>query len=584
MPVQQRSRPTRPRRRILLLLALVAMAGLCWLLLTGLMAKREIDAAQHNVDQLKSSIAAADLPHASQQARQVSRHALRAHQLTTGPAWWLAAQLPWMGGPVVSVRGCAAQLDSLSTGVLEPLIGVIGGLTLDSLVQHGTVQLQPLVKAAPVVATAEQNLALTSAAVSDLPDTTWLAPVNRARRSFQSTLAKLQAQLDSVQRATATLPKMLGEDHKRRYFVGLENEAESRGLGGIPGAFVILTADHGRIAFERFSSDKTLERVRTALDLGSEYQQRYGPADPANTYPNSTISPDFTDAARIWAAMWQRYSGEPIDGAIAVDPTAISYLLTVTGPAIMPGGERVTGDNVVAMSQQTLYDRFPNTAERKSFLVNMAAAIAHRLVAVPGSPELIRASLRAAEQRRLLVWSADPAIEQQLRSTSFGGTLNAGLRPFAGFTTVNATGGKLDYYLKRSMSYQRVTCGNEVTSTATFTLVNAVDPGPLPAYVTLRSDKPRYRTAPGDNKVLVSYYGTPGSAISSVTVDGRLTIVAPGVEKGLTVFTLPIELKRGSQHSITVTAKEPPRAGSVQILRQPAVSPLVVAVQEQNCG
>jgi Protein of unknown function (DUF4012) len=571
------------RRLGWLLFALVLLVGAAWLVGTGLLAKRQVDAAQHNVEQLKASVDAGDIEQASRQAQLLAGHAHRAHRLTTGPSWWLAAQLPWLGRPAVAVRGDANQLDELSAHVLTPLVGVAGQLTAGTLFDNGTVQLPPLMRSIPVIGTARQHLAITSAQVHALPTNTWLGPVNRGTAKFQTQVGTLTNQLESVQRATTLLPQLLGADRPQRYFVGLENEAESRGLGGIPGAFVILTTDRGKIRFERFESDTALDKVRTNLHLGSEYSQRYGSADPANTYANSTISPDFTDAARIWAAMWQRATGERIDGAIAIDPTTISYLLAVTGPATTSGGERITADNVVPLTQKTLYQRFPDTERRKAFLIDIASGISRRLLAAHASPALIKAAMKGSTQRRLLLWSADPALEAQLRTTSLGGVLDAGQQPFVGFTTVNAAGGKLDYYLHRSLTYQR-SCDSGVRSTATFTLKNQVPGGRLPSYVTLRADRPSYRTRPGDNKVLVNYYVTPGSTITGVAVDGRPTVVAPSTEHGLVVFTVAMELPAGSTRVLTVTADEPRRSGAVQVLKQPGVIAESVRMSVQGCG
>jgi hypothetical protein len=303
-----------------------------------------------------------------------------------------------------------------------------------------------------------------------------------------------------------------------------------------------------------------------------------------NTYSNSTISPDFSDAARIWAAMWQKYSGQRIDGALAIDPTAISYLLRVTGPATLPDASLVGATEVVSLTQQTIYRTHPDKAARKAYLLDIARAISVRLLSVRGSTGLVRAVVRATDERRLVAWSADPAVQQRLVAASVSGTLEAGTGYFAGFSTVNATGGKLDYYLTRSMSYSRQGCGAGSTSTSTFTLANEVLAGPLPTYVTLRLDAPRYPTRPGDNKVLVSYYGTPGSQIGSVTVDGRPVVVVPAAEHGLTVLTVPVELARGSRHSVPVPATDPARSNDTRILRQPAVHPVSVTTRLPDCA
>ena len=572
-----------PRYALATVIGLV-LAGLVWLAVTAALARRHAQAGEQAADRLRVAVSEADLPAARNAAAALSAHARTAHRLTSGPAWWVGARLPWLGRPARSVSGCAAEFDRLTATVLTPLVGLAETLPPGGLVDRGTVRLQPLVDAAPVLRQAELRVRAGVRQVDRLPGRTWLAPADRSRASLRAHLVALEAQVRPVSELVGVLPDLLGRNGAKRYFVGLENEAESRGVGGIPGAFAILTVDGGKLRFDRFESDTTLSKVRTDLDLGEEYHRRYRAADPVNTYSNSTISPDFSEAARIWAAMWLKHSGQRIDGAVAIDPTAISYLLRVAGPATLADGRSVTGAEVVSLTQQAMYRTHPDKAARKAYLLDIARAISVRLLSVRGSTELVRAAARAAEERRLVAWSADPAIQRRLVDAAVAGTLEAGTGYVAGFSTVNATGGKLDYYLTRSMSYTRQGCGAGSTSTATFTLANEVPAGPLPDYVTLRLDAPRHPTRPGDNKVLLSYYGTPGSRIDSVSVDGRPVMVLPSSEHGLTVLTLPLELARGSRHTVTVTATEPARSDETRILRQPAVNPVSVTTRLPECG
>ncbi len=63
---------------------------------------------------------------------------------------------------------------------------------------------------------------------------------------------------------------------------------------------------------------------------------------------------------------------------------------------------------------------------------------------------------RAADERRLLVWSANPdlqtvleahrAVRRRCRTTS---------APYAGLTIINEGGNKLDYYLDRALTWHR---------------------------------------------------------------------------------------------------------------------------------
>ncbi len=388
---------------------------------------------------------------------------------------------------------------------------------------------------------------------------------------------------------------MLGQHGVQRYFVALQNNAESRGLGGLPGAFAILQADHGTVTFSGFYDDSALAGVKAQVDLGADFDHRYAQDDPYGLYVNSNVSPDFRDAAQIWAAMWQRKTGQRVDGAIALDPTALSYFLAATGPATLPGGEQVGSDNVVRLTESDVYARFPTNpssaeasnaanAARKAFLINVAKAVEGRLLTGGNTRQLLDAASRASGERRLLVWSADPAVQQRIEQTNLAGTLAADGHPYAGFTVLNAAGSKLDYYLDRSMTYERAGCGASRRVAATFTLTNSAPRSGLPAYVTSRGDHAPAGAKPGDNRLLVSYYATPGATIDAVTLDGVRQNVEPTTEKGLVVLTVDVELPAGASRTVSVTAEEPAAPGPVTVLRQPLVRPMTVTEKSISCS
>ena len=146
-----------------------------------------------------------------------------------------------------------------------------------------------------------------------------------------------------------------------------------------------MVANKGKISFERFESDTVLGRVRRVWISGPEYRARYGRGRAVGHLPELHHQSRLLRAGRIWAAMWQKYSGERIDGAVALDPTAMAYLLKVTGPASLADGQQVSAGNVVALTQQTLYSKYPDTAQRKAYLIAIAQAISKRLITAHGS-------------------------------------------------------------------------------------------------------------------------------------------------------------------------------------------------------
>jgi hypothetical protein len=132
------------------------------------------------------------------------------------------------------------------------------------------------------------------------------------------------------------------------------------------------------------------------------------------------------------------------------------------------------------------------------------------------------------------------------------------------------------------MTYERSQCNATSQATATFTLTNR-PPANLPPYVTLRADDPSSRTNPGDNLLLVTYYGTASARILDVQVDGHPVTVATGREKGLIAATLQLEMPAGASRTITIRLLEPASTTAVQVLRQPLVRPLEVELRGPTC-
>ena len=44
------------------------------------------------------------------------------------------------------------------------------------------------------------------------------------------------------------------------------------------------------------------------------------------------LTPDFPTAAATAQAMWERKTGQRVDGVISMDPVALGYVLDATGP------------------------------------------------------------------------------------------------------------------------------------------------------------------------------------------------------------------------------------------------------------
>jgi hypothetical protein len=109
-------------------------------------------------------------------------------------------------------------------------------------------------------------------------------------------------------------------------------------------------------------------------------------------------------------------------------------------------------------------------------------------------------------------------------------------------------------------------------------------PAGLPPYVTARSDDRGYPIKPGDNRLAVSYLATQGAEMDDVTVAGRPSTAGVGVERGHPVFTVDVELPRGTSRTIVMHLTEPAGTGAPIVLRQPLVRPLDVTLSDAVCS
>ncbi|MFJ8076241.1 DUF4012 domain-containing protein [Streptomyces sp. NPDC096176] len=577
----------RPALTLMCAAAGMILAGAAWIVVTGMLARQELLAAQRSLDSLRHH-AAAGAPAADaapvtrtpeDAVHQAATHAARAHRLTTGPAWYPAAHMPVLGGPVRTVRGAAEAADRLTRDVLSPLAGTAGELVAGAGEDGGHLDLSALRRAGPALLEASRSASDVRNEVAGLPRRTWLPAVDRARARLAKQLDRIVPATVDAAAAARVMPSMLGENGPRRYLVVFENTAEARGTGGLPGAFAILTADRGRLGFERFGNDTELSNLRAPVDLGAEYAALYGRHAPTRVWENSNVSPHFPYAARIWTTMWRERMGQKLDGAFALDPSALAGLLIAAGPARLPGGTSITAGNVVDLTERTSYAAYPDTVERKRFFLDVARATSEVLLESADDPtrrSALFAALRGQlREGRVKVWSAHPSEQRELRSHPFGGVLPDGPGPFAGLVVNNAAGTKLDYYLDRRMDWASGRCtaaGREVT--VTVRLTNRAPGSGLPAYVTQRVDHPPYTIRPGDNRLLVSYYATRGARLTEATVDGRPALLNQLTERGHPVFTFDMELPHGATRTLVLNLVERPSESPPVLFHQQLVQPL----------
>ncbi|MDQ1711630.1 MAG: hypothetical protein QOE45_1080 [Frankiaceae bacterium] len=574
---------TVPRRRTIVRALLVALAVAVllvgWVGVRGMRARVRLDAARAAVPTLQDALSAdrASVP-ARLAAIQRDTHAAR--RLTSDPVWRVLSHVPWFGRSLRTGGGLARAVDDLATRTFPDLDRVAAGLSLESLRDNaGGVRLEPLRAAQPDLARVGASVARTEGAVRALPSTFLLGSVGRGRAALLDQLETLRTSVSTATLAARLAPDMLGGSGVRRYFLAILNNAEMRGSGGFLGAWGILEADHGRLRLTRLGVAEELRNTTPvpATRMPPDFVTRYGRFYADSWWTSGNLSPHFPDADQIWTALWLRTRGERLDGTIAIDPVALSGLLTVTGPTTLPSGEQVTAANVVRLTERDAYARFATNGHlRDLFLQQVAVAVYRDLTSGRGpTAGLVTALADAAGSRHLQIASTHPGERALLETMPLAGVLPDKPGPYLEVTTVNAAGNKLDYYVRRSISYDRRRDG---TGTVEVRLRNLAPPG-LPAYVRGRLDlPPGAGFRPGEQHTYVSVFGAFGSLLEGAALDGRAIAVESELQRGHPVWSAYVDVDPGHEAVLTLRlAQVPP--GRPLVREPPLVVPDEVAVR-----
>ncbi len=578
-------KPVRRRRRwvwplVTFFVILIALAA--WVGIRALLARDHLMKARAEVSRLRADVSNGDVAALPAGLAKVESEARAARDLTGDFIWSGLASLPLLGRTLSSSHDLAVSVDQLVDTTLNPLIRASQEIDPKALRRpDGTIDLARLSAVEPDLAKAETALKHTTAVVNAMDLRGVLSPVVKARNEFTDQLNGLVGTVDTAFRASKIGPAMLGANGPRTYLMVFQTPAESRGTGGLVGSYAIIKVDKGKIIREQTGSNEELKDSPTSvINLGDEFNTRYFQTGETQAWRNANFTPHFPYAAQIWQKLWQKQTGQLVDGVIAVDPIALGYLLDATGPVTLSDGEVISGKNAATWTMVTSYARYANDNNRRKDLnVELATKTLDRLTSGVGRPTAILKALgKSAGERRLLVWTAHSSEEAELSGTPLAGELPSTPGPFVALVVRNASGDKLDYYLQRRLDYRVLSCSATTqTVQITATLTNAAPLKGLPGYVTTRSDG---RKVPiGQDRVNASIYAARGAKLKLARLNILQADVHLATERGLAVYDLDIELPIGKPQVFQVTITEPLSKEPLRYLVQPQAKPLTLTAE-----
>ena len=390
---------------------------------------------------------------------------------------------------------------------------------------------------------------------------------------------------NEITSAVSSGPILAGADKPRKYLISFQNSAEARGTGGILGAYALIELDKGNLKILRTGSNASLYGIslkEIPVAVPSEFLNLYG-KNPA-ILQNSNLSPHFPYGAQIWLGLWKTKYGQQLDGVIAVDPTALSYILRSTGEIRLKSGEKITSENVVEETLKNAYERYEKDNDaRKQYLVEIMNATAAKLTKDEYSKVKMAKALRdGIKANRILIYSTNQSAQKQLEKVRLGGHL--GLAANNEYRTViqNIDASKLDYYLDRSVTIESKSCQNVKQTQVRIRVTNTLETGVgLSAYVLTRADKEKPASLiTGAHRFKVFIYGPTDAKLISVSRENRTAdLGGSSVERKRPVYVADVDLAPGASEELLANFSG--GVGNITFIDQPLVRQTKLSIQDK---
>ena len=390
---------------------------------------------------------------------------------------------------------------------------------------------------------------------------------------------------NEINAAISAGPLLAGTDKPKRYLISFQNSAEARGTGGILGAYALIELDKGSLKVLRTGSNASLYGISLTeipITMPAEFLKLYG-KNPA-ILQNSNLSPHFPYGAQIWMGLWKKKYGEQLDGVIAVDPTALSYILTATGEIRLKSGEKITSENVVEETLKNAYERYEKDNDaRKQYLVDIMNATAAKLTTGDYSKIKMAKALRdGVKANRILIYSTNKDAQEKLAEVKLGGylTLEANNEYRAVIQNIDAS--KLDYYLDRSVVIESKSCEKDRQTQVRIRVTNTLKTGVgLSPYVLTRADKGKPASlVTGAHRFKVFIYGPTDAKLISVSRENRTAdLGGASVERKRPIYVADVDLAPGDSDELLANFSG--GVGNITFVDQPLVQETKISIKDK---
>jgi cytoskeletal protein RodZ len=571
-------------------LGVVILGGMAWVGLRTYQAYSHLQNASTDVTELQAQltdITNSDPAVIGATVAHLQDESAAAHSAVNDPIYRVATAVPFLGANLDAIRTVTVTVDSLATDVMPSLVNVAQKLQPAEIApKDGTINLAPIKEISPLLQSADiaVNAALQNLATID--QSSVIQPVGEAVQTLSTKLANAADVTGPGARTARLLPPMLGSEGPRNYLVVFQNPAELRSTGGIFGSFALMTADNGKITIsDQSASSRSIGTFgRPVTPLSQSEINLY--TDEMAMFPQDVnFSPDFPTAAALFTQMYQAKGGGQVDGVLAIDPVALSYTLKGAPPIDVGDGLTVTSDNLVSTLLSTAYQKFDDADQerRDAFLDSATSKVFSVVMSGQGQSRSIIDGLRkAANERRVLVYSSNPTEQDDIATTGLAGIMSTDTsQPTVGVFMNDGTAAKLGYYLHNEVHVTEGDCRTDGRRELKVRVVMKYDAPAtgLPNYVT----GTKQPGEPYELQTNLLAFAPIGGEVTGAQHDSTQMALRFGEDHDRQVGTSTIRMLPGETTEIVYTMLGPANVGQPgdvppTLVVTPGVNPTVTSV------
>lgn len=402
---------------------------------------------------------------------------------------WLK-KLPWARTQVEALENLLAA--GVTTGQSIQKVAAVASAVAKPLTKNKDVSLatlsakeknqvlESIYNAKPALEEAKQSIDKAVAFVDAIPSDGLLKKISDVVVPLKEQVPQLQTGLDQAISVSRILPVVAGYPDKKTYLFLLQNNAELRPTGGFIGTYGILKIKDGEIA--SFVTDNTYN-----LDTPAKAWLSVAQPWPMTRYNdnskwflrNANWSPDFPTTAEkaLWFYRQERGPERNIDGTIAITPTFIQSLLTLTGN-VKVNGLTFTPENFIDTLQDQVERGFLRqnlpASQRKEIIGVLSKKILDDVLALPKSswPKLWKIIQQDISQKQILINVKDEYTQELILKENWGGQIQPVDHDYIAVIDANLASLKSDPVVKRSLTYTVSKDGDNLVADLAFTYKN----------------------------------------------------------------------------------------------------------------